>query len=562
MFHETRSAAVGKVIRAFQERGFGNYSQHKLGSYGLILFSKILIHDQQVIQQNSSLLAVCGTMVYKGQGPSESAKTLLHDLTRDMLDEECLIGHFIVIAHISGRIFFLTDRLCTLSLYYHEDKLEYSSSFIALMTSSQGILTINKHAMFEILFVNGVVPPDTQVDQIKRWTPAINNGLSSDVSVYKYRTSHLFTDFDSSLNRALDNQIERLDAYFEMSKTLFDEFGAVMGLTGGFDSRLLLAMMIRHKVDTEFYTHWQKGVSKDYQIAHEIASAFDIELDVLRKHYQPGGSDFTQGYQYTDGQIRHQYYWSEAYSTVSYYNSLIKVNKVGINGVGGEQYRNSEGFPRRKEPVSTWLRRDAFSLQANCILKSSRDHEIFIERVCDKIKCLLAPEIEHASPYFAKRYYNEIYGYSNRYFRAGFENQIMYHLSPFSDPYNSLYAYRAIPFLGGLYSFQMEMLKRLNVKLASCRSSYGFSFDKNVPLLYRLGKLMQRRISNRNSTRIKMVLSEVRRSNACTKYDGSIPAILEGIDFVRSKFSRATNELIMQISFFEQIVEKLNRGDE
>jgi hypothetical protein len=67
--------------------------------------------------------------------------------------------------------------------------------------------------------------------------------------------------------------------------------------------------------------------------------------------------------------------------------------------------------------------------------------------------------------------------------RANIENQILSHLSPFTDMFLSDFAYDAIPWLGKSLRFQMDLLKNINYDLASVNSNYGFPFSKDEPFI-------------------------------------------------------------------------------
>lgn len=556
LYHESQLKTKDEVQETFLKRGFTESTEIIMGSYRLIVYGKMLVQNKQIYQKGQDCIVVCGTMIYKGLGVNESLSELFRDIVSNSIDENQLIGHFICVEFINSKIRIITDRLCTLPLYYSEDQLIFSSSFLALSSAIKTPLTINTFAMLEILLGQGVLPPDTQIDQIKRWTPSASDATINHISFYKYSDPQIDHSEIHSVSDAINRQIENLDAYFVQAKPLLTEYGACMGLTGGFDSRLLLAFLIRHGIKTECYTHWQNGVSEDFKIASAIAEKLSLKLSYVEEHYRKdsqGGSSLEDGYLFTDGQIRRQYYWNEIYTSEEYYKKLGLKARVGLNGVGGEQYRNSEGFPHFKGSLTNWLNDKILYTVPNVFLNKKLAEE-FRERFTQKVANLLRIDETLMSNLIVKRYFNEVYGYTNRYYRAGFENQLMYHLSPFSDSFNSLYAYGAIPYLGNLHGFQMEMIKRVNPQLAGINSSYGFPFDANIPLLYKVARNIQRSLPQRQALKITSFIKGRSAQALPESYSGMIPELSEWIDYSKLPFTYETQTLLAEIEHFSKII--------
>jgi hypothetical protein len=143
-------------------------------------------------------------------------------------------------------------------------------------------------------------------------------------------------------------------------------------MTGGFDSRLLFAMLKRHGFKPVLYTHWQNGKGNDYKIARLLADSENMTLNCIEKHNREDFSatdNMEPGYQYTDGQCRPQYYWNEIYSSFSYLQELNPDALCSLNGVGGEQYRNNEGIHFACSSWSIWLKKRVFPNAANVLDK-------------------------------------------------------------------------------------------------------------------------------------------------------------------------------------------------
>ena len=151
LYHESHLKTKDKVEETFSKRGFTESTEIIMGSYRLIVYNKMLVQNRQIYQNGQDCIGICGTMIYKGLGVNESLQELFRDIVSNSIDENQLIGHFICVEFINSKIRILTDRLCTLPLYYSEDQLIFSSSFLALSSAIKTPLTINTFAMLEIL---------------------------------------------------------------------------------------------------------------------------------------------------------------------------------------------------------------------------------------------------------------------------------------------------------------------------------------------------------------------------------------------------------------------------
>jgi len=187
-------------------------------------------------------------------------------------------------------------------------------------------------------------------------------------------------------------------------------------------------------------------------------------------------------FNFTDGNIRSQYYWHEIYNTPDYYQDIGFVNRVMLNGVGGEQYRNGEWINRSTSNFDTWIKNAVLFFQAGNPFRRSSEFSDFFAWYMEKIRRKLNIHSTRVNHLQIKRFLNEIYNPSLRTLRSNNENQLMFHLSPFTDWVVSSFAYRAVPFLGRSKEFQIRMIRRLNPEIASIRSSYGYPFSDDEPL--------------------------------------------------------------------------------
>ena len=76
-----------------------------------------------------------------------------------------------------------------------------------------------------------------------------------------------------------DSTIGDLIKYFKSVINNYDQFS--LGLSGGFDSRLLLALMLKCNIKPIIHTNGDSA-SGDVKIARDICNKFDIEFENYR----------------------------------------------------------------------------------------------------------------------------------------------------------------------------------------------------------------------------------------------------------------------------------------
>lgn len=553
LFHNRINKQKAKVLEILEKRGFSSSIERQFNDFTLILFNKVLINNKKYIEIENDFLCYCGTMIYRGLDEGKSLKRLYYDIKHSSIDEEHLIGHFICIGNIDNKITLITDKLCTLPVYYREDCLALSSSMVALSYSGIENLSISNQAMLENILVRGVVPPDTQFNEIKRWIPSLGIIKIGSINIYTYKLLEYY-DHNISYDHAVKEQINRLDEYIDQIKQLISANGVQLGISSGFDTRLLLAMLLRHRIKPECFTYWGYGITKDYQIAHQISNKMDLNLATVKEHKllpdelgKENNSYFSEGFLFTDGQIRSENFWDEIYNTTRYYKLLALSSTLVLDGIGGEQYRNAEGFNNRTISLNQWIQQNV--LHNSNIIINNKIRAEFVSRYIEKVQRILNIK-DTIDGFGIKKYYNEVYGYANRHFRSIFGNQVFYHLSPFADYFNSLYAYRAVPHLGSLYRFQMDMINKINPMLAGIDSQYGFSFNKNIPIYHFLKLNVKNRLSRKTQSKIKHVLQKLRMKEL--ENNDNYLYLKNKLDIDVSYFSRDREkmQLIKQIIYF------------
>jgi hypothetical protein len=472
----------------FAEKGFKKPIIRDFGLYKLWLYKKIMIDVDNFIEQEIYSIYAVGTVVYKGMDYLESLKQILKDFTKKNLDFDKLIGSFFLLIKAKEKYYFFTDRAGIQNVFYYKNKEVISSSFLALIYASKKPLHINILAMTEILATGNLIGPDTLIKEIHRFlihTPRKFDRIQQLYNMLEQKISDYCKD---KYENCLLQQIEILEDYFKSIKNLADKYGLSSGITGGLDSRLLLILIKKFLTNFQFFSTWRKIKDKSFIAAEKVCRTASLELRTIHFTYplemdeEMAHETLYQSFLFMDGQIRTHHLWTEEISTRAYRETLFGDKRISINGVGGEQYRNSERMILPRWNFNNWLTYELVYRHSGNCFKKKREKEYFLEYLGNKIKSRVKnSNLKYINHLSVKRYFNEVYNPANRTVWTNAENQIAFCLSPYTDYHLSMNAYSIIPHLGLSQKFEIDMIRRLDPEIASIETDYGYDLIKGEP---------------------------------------------------------------------------------
>jgi hypothetical protein len=457
----------------------------RLNGWDLYLFPKLCIGARNYREAGTFSLFASGTPFLPGHGYSSSLDILTNQLVGERFAGDTLKGLFFILLNNGKELQFLTDKYGLYSIFHSSDGNIISSSFLSICSGLSG-LTLNREAITENLLTGSIIGKDTIFNEVKRFEPAFPFRFEG----LKFIRSHALgysTVKYKNRKESLTEQIEALDRYFTGLKPLAEEQGSDSGITGGLDSRLLFALCRRHfdKNKLQFHAHLRKTPDRDYLIGREICNLSDltfIENPVTDISDIPGVNIpkvLDNGMLFNDGQIRTHSFWHEQFNTTGYRVKILTDKGLGLNGIGGEQYRNMERFMLSSWDFRNWITFELIEKYAGKKTAHEKTRLNLTESLLNKIiERLGADKISSISLLDVKRYMNEIFNPANRALRGSFENKISFFLSPFTDPQVAETAYNSVEFLGATINYEAELINMIDPEVASVRSVYGFSFNK------------------------------------------------------------------------------------
>jgi hypothetical protein len=484
---ENRQGEVMRFQRSFAELGFAAPEIVEAEEFVLGAYPKFQSRSTGLKRYpNGDFAFVCGTCLAEGIGLASAALIYEGLATTSWVNEE-LMGHYVAVLKKDGRTEIKLDEFGGYHLFYNLEARIASSSFYAICSVLRS-LTLSQQSACEYVF-NGVVSGNetlfTEVKLAPIGSRIIIRPDSLEVACVTLPVTRTFTSVrrDASFRES----IALLDRYFDAVARSFGD-RVRCALSGGYDSRLILAYLRRHGVHPSVYVYG-RAREQDVLIAQEIACGEGFPLDVIDKDDRSiiPPTEFAETAQ-------HNFLATDGYGYAGIFHNGAETQEsarrvfgetVAINGGGGEVFRNffyllDRGYTIREILWSFYSRFDP----AACTAVFDREsYYRSLERKVMKLvgsddRWLPRPTVEWLYHSFRCRAWDgKVDSIAGRY---GFtampylENSITEHASALPLHWKNHGAYEA------------ELIRRIDSRLAGYRSIYGHDFGRSPSVSRRL----------------------------------------------------------------------------
>lgn len=484
---DDRYAEAVNAANAQVDSGF--FTRHAY-NIKIVLFEKKLIPRDEVFYETSNSEWIFGTGIwsYRGKVGGSGLHLIIDDLRNNSLNNEELRGQYALLVHLktSNKMILIVDSSGIQNLYFSDEGV-VSTSFMACLYSKEKIATLNRKAAIENLVTGHVVSPDTLVHEISRFYPKRKNDFSLNGIIIKVSNPNERIGIPNYKNKyeAIEAQISNLDELFGTFRDLNID-GADFGLTGGLDSRLLLAFALRNWDEDRISAYTNSRISKgtekvvDEPIAVGVSKAIGKELklgwmshptDLEEEHLY---ETVQKSFKFFDGHVRMHTQYFEAYNTSEFKLNVIGHSRLNTSGIGGEQYRNMERFRSGKWDLRSFLDFRTIRMVSGETL-NREELNCLLDYLVPKVKSRLGVG-DNLSRVDVKKYYNEVLNGDRLGARNNMENKLYWFLSPYTEAKVSEQAYGMCQFIGKYnFTFQAEMLIRINHRMAELTTDYGFT---------------------------------------------------------------------------------------
>jgi hypothetical protein len=490
LYHRETDIDTESVRRLYSKKGFSDPVICDIGNYKLWIYRKQLVRADNFVCAKSGRVFACGTLFYKGLSYTESLQKLLDDFSGECIDPSALFGNYILLFHKDreSNITLSVDPAFIKNIYFDRERKVLSSDFLAILESIPGYYSLNRIALVENIITGSLISPETYANEIQKLDRLNFTEIEKDFPGVKARlfTPEIRSDL-TDFTSAVEDANLKLDEYFSSAAAISDQYGANIGITGGFDSRLLLMHARKHIKNLSCNSFWRTA-SQEYINARLLSEAAGLSFSTFEKKPFTMPSDESIPlipFLFFDGQVRSQNRWDEEFNQPEYNSRLISGSCVGFHGCGGEQYRNADRYSRTVS-LESFIRHEWLFRQTRNIFLNRRLQSAVFTNVERKIIRLLQPQKKILDLEAMKRFQNEIWNTSNRTTRVNVLNQQQFYFAPFTEYSISHSAYGYVSYLGPSFRFQVEMMKRVDPALAAVTNNYGFSISDGEPLKMKL----------------------------------------------------------------------------
>jgi asparagine synthase (glutamine-hydrolysing) len=439
---------------------------------------------------NGDFIAVLGSLLFDGAPAPACLERLLISFDPDTFSWKGLLGTHVILIYKNGRLNVLGDGLGASKVYTNEDNSVWSNSFLAMLEVTTP-KSFDKQACYEYVINGSVFGQRTLVDGIKALPASTILSISGDEIRTHQRPSPIANEAlegPITLDRVADYHCTRLaDVFAPIAENYGDRIR--LSFSGGFDSRLMLAMLMKHGASPTLFVYGDDD-DEDVRIARTICKAEGLALECIDKSTVPApdpeafiGETEKNLFAFDGWKVE-----TPLFDFGADRQDRLKRHvdgQVPLNGSLGEIYRNFFYMPDRPSStgavISTFYSRydpkaftDKFDEKAyrSAMAKSMR------EAIGAETDALERSQVEELYPKFRGRFW------------TGRDAQINQRFGPMFFPYLEHAAISntaKIPMsLKNLGYLQGRMIGRINSRLANYPSDYGFALNGPRPLKYRI----------------------------------------------------------------------------
>lgn len=473
----------------FKEKGFNHYRELSFSDYSLLICPKIVLGDKfyNIYICGNDLIFSFGTIIYKNTIYNEVLKKIYNDFINRELSFSDLKGYFCLMIWAGEKLYFINDNNHNCRVYLNTVTFSISSSFIAQAEAFNKYLSVNKQNIVTNLITGCSYEPHSCFNEIEITDIDFNRKVYSDIN---YLRSNTFTQPEESgckdVNECVTEQIDVNLTFLRQLKTFTGDANSVdIGLSGGYDSRLLLFLSDKVFDSLSIHSNYKKKIDADILVAREIAGTLNKRLKEIPVMPSDEMSEtefrhtLSQSFLFYDGQFRVNHGWTRKFRTMEYRKSVLGNCLTGLSGHNGEQYRNLYYFHGKKRiSIEKFIREYVFDGRLRLVTDKGI-RESLLNYWCTFFKTKLINQSDQKIGIKElRRFYTDFWVMAGPGIRCSAENQLSFFIMPFMEYEVIKSSETIIPHLGLHGEFQSKMIAALNPLAAGIKSNYGYSFSE------------------------------------------------------------------------------------
>lgn len=458
------------------DRGLAHEFQCQIGDYWLHVYKeKVDVRPFRIAVLNKEIFFF-GSVFYKKKFAAEAVKMFYEDLKIDKVDPSKLMGSFCIFyLNDFNKCQIINDSGAIYQLYSNSQGDFITNSFL-ISTSIAQNKTIDEMALNANLLVGYMPYPDTLFSDIKRIQCEQKWGKFTLNRYHIKSNTFQFKNYKENVHY----QTSQINAYVDNLRGTLLGKGVEMGISGGYDSRLILSMLLDKGISIHAHTHFKKN-DPDPIIAKELCDLAGIPLKLISErpslNTQEDFDTILKGsFLQFDGRVNSMMDLGKYEYTRDYRVRLFNPNDITVTGVGGEMYRNHNYFNKSRITVDQFIIYYIINHRNWANMHNSKKSD-FIDYIKKGVEPIL-DDSKYVSYKDSKRYYKTNWLRDWHGTRNTAENHFTSYVSPFADSFLSEAALHSVDHHGLLGKFEIDLIRAQNPNLTKLNSSYGFSFEK------------------------------------------------------------------------------------
>ena len=484
---------VDGVLKVFEVKGWKNFSKKSLGKYQLYNFSKQSVDWSNHYETGNSMIFVYGTPIYGEVDLRQIPKVLLNDIMSGKLNTSKLGGAYCLIIYHNSKIFILTDASGLFHVFSDRKCGVISSSFLAVSKAVQN-KKINKTILLQKILIGFDLNNETIFDEIIRinW-PFYPQGCSDIVFIKPLIEQPVNKCHESNRLECVNFYLTMLLNRFRLISKAFNERPIAIGLSGGYDSRLLFGLVSKTGFKIAPFSYSDSVHQMEIKSAKKIAESLSLTLREVKVRDPKSLTELeflknlNDSFYFYDGRFNSNMGGFHDIYTPGKRREVIN-NTIGeLNGLGGEIFRNYQNLPPNGIHTDYWLLYRFVGPAGVVSFKDSKELFRFLTSIKTAISWAMGEKFkkEKITRKTTREFFSKIWVQGHIGMRVSVENQLSFFLTPFAEIDIQQLALDIDRFLGINGEFEALMMHQLSPVLSSIISSYGFSFD-GLPFKYQV----------------------------------------------------------------------------
>lgn len=448
----------------------------------VFVFTKALAAPLGVVRfEAGDFIVVTGTLLYKASTGREALRALYEDFSdeTDVFTE--LVGQFAVLMRKHGEVYLFSDFNGLYHVYGNPARTVLSNSFLAVARSTR-TRAVAKQELYEYLASGAMFGEGTLLrDVVRLDSRAIHRLLPEYRQAPKRISIQGLDGVDSG-----EGQLALVtDALLKTFRIIQKNFGDRVwaALSGGFDSRLMLALLRATGAIPTLYVYGGAD-SADVRVALDICRGEGLSIQAYDK-----GTYGRVAPEAFRSVVAAQFYLVDGLGPIGAFDTGADLftrrqrsrgGALQLNGGGGEIYRDFWKLPDTPIDIDVFVR-TRLDVPPPGVFTEAFDSDGYVATLAARVRSILG--IARGAMTF--RQAQELYWRMRLRYWMGPNNSnnnaLSFAMTPFSEPVLTIPSSTLPHSVKHNGAFEAALIRRLDPNLARYPSVYGFNFYDPIP---------------------------------------------------------------------------------